>query len=321
MTLALLALPALQALTLGVAPELWVTTRGFDTPACDATAFAAAIHTQRPTETVHPWQPEAHVETPPKGAIVVTLVARDGVAVLEVTGGAAPIVRTLAEAVDCKRDVEIAALIVDGALDDLRVSQAAPKVDSLAAPVPFRSLVQAGVAFGAGVEQSPSGWVASLDIEGVARYRFYELTLDVDLGLPSSTSFAIANPETGTGSLSVTSLSAELGIGVAPRLGPGRASLDALLGVSVAFATASDSSSSKAVFQNASETAVDFFTGLRAGYVLELPRGFILGARAEERLAPRQAAFGVVGTNPSTFSVNTRAWTLQTLGLVGYRFF
>jgi hypothetical protein len=307
--------PVLLTLALVAAPELWVATQGLDGDGCDAGALAAAIHTQRPGVAVHPWQRDGSEARPPDGAMRVVLSAGDGVTHLDVTGGVNPIARSLPAADGCKRNVEIAALIVDGALDDLRVSGSAPPVDSLAPPVPFRKRSGLAAAFGGGVEQGPVNVVASLDVQGAARYRFLELTLDADLALPSSTPSVSLAPEMGNSSLSLTSLTFEVGFGFAPRLGPGRASADLLLGASLAFA--SSSASPGDVFQRTNRTSSELFGGLRLGYVFDLPHGLFVGARVEERLAPVQASFEVYGTQSP---VSTRVWTLQGLGLVGYRF-
>jgi hypothetical protein len=261
---------------------------------------------------VHPWDPDARDAV--GGAIRVRLVRDGGATHLDVTGRGASISRVLPPVDDCKRDVEIAALILDNALDELRVSEA-PDVGSLAAPVPFRSRAFVGAAFGGGLEQGPFGLVAALDVSGVARYRFVELTLDADLGLPSSSELA-NRPEAGSDSVSATSLGLELGIGLAPRVGPGRASVDAVLGLSLTFPSASAATSDAVLYRPATQTVSEGFGGLRLGYVLDLPRSLYVGARVEERFAPAQTAFGV----PGDASLATRTWTLQALVLLGYRF-
>jgi hypothetical protein len=302
---------ALLALTLGATAPLWAGTKGFDSAACDSAALVAALHAQRPSTSVHAWAPDA---SPPGAGVRVRLVRVDGATHLDVTGAGAPISRVLPPVDDCKRDVEIAALIVDNALDELSVS-AAPEVGSLAAPVPLRSRVDVGVAVGAGVEQGPFGVVGALDLSGVARYRFVELTLDADVGLPSSGSaIPITSPEAGSATISATSLAMEVGLGLAPRVGPGRAFVDGLLGVSLTFPSASG-----AVFQVASQPLPEGFAGLRIGYVLDLPHSFYVGAHVEERFAPGQTTLHVVDGN-SPASVTNRQWTFQALGLVGYRF-
>ncbi len=314
--------PTLLALSLAAAPELWAATQGFDAMTCDAGSLAAAIQAHRPGSRVHPWHPESGVESPPSGDVRVQLTRKAGSVVLEVTGAGTPLTRTLPAGDDCTRTVELAALIVDGALDDLKASEAAPRVDSVAPPVPLSARMGAGVALGAGFEQSATGFAAALDAQGTFRYRLLELTLDLDVGLPSSSTVIPGFPETVqgavtgavTGTVTVTSLTAELGVGLAPHLGPGRLSADALLGVSFAFASTTPST---ALFQRTSATAADAFAGLRLGYVFDLPRGFFAGARAEERLAPVQADFTPVGTSPT---VSTPAFTFQALALVGYRF-
>ncbi len=315
--------PLVLALALGGAPQLWVATQGLDGAACDSAALATRLHAQRPGAIIHEWNPETGGEQPPAGAVTVRLAAGDGVTVLEITGAGSPITRNLPAAGGCERNVEIAALIVDGALDELRAPGGSPTVDSLAPPVPLRKRMQVGIGVGAGVEQGPISFVAALDAGATLRYRWFELTLDADLGLPSSTPFKVQPPEVqSTGTLSVTMFDAELGLGVAPRLGPGRLSADLLLGLSFASASTSNTSTPSGVAHSAPQTATELFTGLRLGYVVELPLGLFVGARVEERLAPENATFEVVGAdigkNPA--NVTTRTWTFQALGLVGYRF-
>jgi hypothetical protein len=305
---------ALFALTLGTAAELWAGTKGFDQAACDSAALASAIRAQRPSAAVHPWDPDARDASPGGRAIRVRVVRGGGATHLDVTGAGAAISRVLPPVDDCKRDVEIAALIVDNALDELRVSEA-PEVGSLAAPVPLRSRLEVGAAIGGGIEQGPFGVVAAVDVGAVARYRFVELTLDADVGLPSSSTLPNA-PEAGSDSVAATSLGLELGIGLAPRIGPGRASVDALLGLSVTFATASAATPTAALFRPGSQTVSEGFGGLRLGYVLDLPHSFYVGARVEERFAPAQTDFGVAGDSREF----TRTWTFDGLFLLGYRF-
>lgn len=305
---------ALFALTLGTAAELWAGTKGFDQAACDSAALASAIRAQRPSAAVHPWDPDARDASPGGRAIRVRVVRERGVTHLDVTGAGAAMSRVLPPVDDCKRDVEIAALIVDNALDELRVSEA-PEVGSLAAPVPLRSRLEVGAAVGGGVEQGPFGVVAAVDVGAVARYRFVELTLDADVGLPSSSGELPNAPEQGFSTVSATSLALELGIGLAPRLGPGRASVDAVLGLSLAFASASPVQQA-VLFRPASQTVSEGFGGLRLGYVLDLPHSFFVGARVEERFAPAQTDFGVAGDS----SIATRTWTFNGLFLLGYRF-
>lgn len=309
--------PLVLALALGGAPELWVATQGLDGSACDSAALAARLHAQRPGASVHAWSPAAGAEAPPAGAVTVRLAAEGGVTRLEIAGAGSPIRRTLPAGDGCERDVEIAALIVDGALDELRAPGASPTVDSLAPPVPLRKKMQVGVAVGAGVEQGPINVVAALDVGAMVRYRWIELTLDYDLGLPASTGVSVAPPEKGSGTLTASAQTAEIGLGLARRLGPGPLSADLLLGLSFTSVSTSNSPTTPGLFQQAPRSATELYTGLRLGYVVELPLGLFAGARVEERLAPEHVTFGVVGGDST---VSSWTWSLQALGLVGFRF-
>jgi hypothetical protein len=315
--------PVLLAVTLAVAPELWIDTQGMDASECDSAALATAIRTHRPSVFVHPWSPDATVERPPGGAIRVELSRAGGPAHLEVIGPATRVTRALPPDTDCKRTIEVAALIVDGALDELAMSEAAPPVDSLAPPIPFLKRFELGLAVGAGAEQGPQAFTVGLDAEAFARYRFFELTLDVDVGLPQASAFNILPPETGAGTLSISSVATELGLGLAPRFGRNRVSVDVLLGLSVTTASAS-ANTEDALFQRTSQTTTELYTGLRFGYFVDLPLGLFLATHVEERLAPGQASFVVENpgtTTPSDTSATTRTWSFQAMGLLGYRFF
>lgn len=313
----------LLGLIVGVVPEIWVATRGLDEVACNADALAAALRIQRPGVAVHVWQPEEGTGQPPQGATRVQLALRDGALLLEVTGAGRPIARALPATEGCERNIETAALIVDGALDDLRGSEARLSVDSLAPPVPFRKQLHLAGSVGVGVEQGMFSLVPVFDVAGIARYRAFELTLDADLGLASSTGFSLTSPETGAGTLSATTLAVELGAGVAPRLGPGRLCADVAFGLSLTFVSTSSALTS-ALFQRQPGTATEPFGALRLGYAVDLPWGLVLEARAEERLN-HQASFQIVGANflaaGGASVVLTQGSTLQALGLLGYRFF
>jgi hypothetical protein len=314
---------ALFALTLGVAAEVWAGTQGFAQapdaagPACSSEGFAAAVRAQRPAVNVHVWYPDDASVRPPDSAVRARLTQHGSAVSLDIQGAGKAIARTLPEADGCERNVATAALIVDGALDDLKLAAAAPSVDSLAPPVPFWKQLHLGLAAGVGFEQGMFGVVPAFDVQVALRYRFVELTLDADLGLAGSTTFTANNkPEqNGEATLTANPFDFSLGAGVTPRLGPGRVSADVLVGI--ANTSVAPSSVTGGVLHPQTATTDLPFGGLRLGYSLDLWRGLFLTLRAEERLGPT-AAFQVTGNGQVA---TTRAYTFQALGLLGVHFF
>jgi hypothetical protein len=313
-------------LTLGTAGEVWVSTQGLEpspgaeTSTCSSEAFALALRAQRPGIVVHAWNPENAPAPPPDDAVQARLARQNGVVTLDVRGPGVAFSRTLPATDPCERNVATSALIVDGALDVLRVPTSAPRVGSLAPPVPFFKQLHLSAALGAGIEQGVFGFVPAFAVEGAVRYRYLEVTLDADIGLASQTTFTILPPEaTRSGTLSAVRGSGELGVGIAPRLGPGR--LGASLAFGLSFTQAS--ASSTGIFQQQPQTATEPFGALRLGYALDLPRGLFVAVRAEERVT-RAATFGVEGAEfPAPFGqdgVTTPVWTFQCLAFVGYHF-
>jgi hypothetical protein len=323
--------PWLLALTLATGGELWAGTSGFDAVTCDSAALAKAIHTQRPATSVHPWR-AGDTGGPPAAGIVVRLTRGEGGTVLEVTGAGAPIHRVLPATDTCERTVEIAAQIVDAALDDLRV-EAAPQVESVLPPVPFRQKVELGVMLGGGVAQGAGSFSGALGGGIVGRYRFFELTFDASGGFPTTMSVTTSVPgATGSGTISVKQVALELGFGLAPRLGPGRGFVDIVGGVSLWFASFTSppppTSGNPPFFQVTSSSAEEGFVGARLGYALDLPLGLFVAARVEERLAPTKTTFGAVANTPTLNSsgattptgLTTPSFAFSGLGFVGYRF-
>jgi len=310
-------LAAAFALILGALPEVWAETRGLPDEggtACTAEALAAALQAQRPGLVVRAWHPETESVKPPEGAVRVRLTQRGESLVLELNGTGNSIVRTMSAAEGCERNVATAALIVDGALDELQISAKAPSVESLAPPVPLRKRIAAGVALGAGTEQGLFGFVPTFDVEGAFRYRSLILTLDADVGLSSTTGFSSKSPPESPpqGNLSASQLAFDLGAGWSPRLGPGRLVAQAVFGVGLTFASVANTSG---VFQQQPATAKEPFGALRLGYALDLPQGFFLEARVDGRATPRDG-FQVVGAD----TVTTPILTLHAFGFAGFHF-
>jgi hypothetical protein len=315
-------LAAPLALILGALPEVWAETEGLHDSAgaaCGPEALASALKTQRPGLVVHTGHAQTEAPRTPGGSIRVRLTEQGGKATLEVTGVGTSIVRTISEADDCERNIATAALIVDGALDELRISEAAPNVDSLAPPVSFRKQIQVSALVGAGTEQGVFGWVPALGVAVSGRFRLYELTLGTDLGLPSSTGFSITPPEAGSGTVSTLTFGVDLAAGVAPRLGPGRLIGDGVVGLGFTFASVQ----ATGVFQRQAQTSTEPFGGLRLGYILDLAHGFFFEVRTEER-ASRRGSFQVIGASfpvaGGLSTVTTPIWTFRALGFAGYHF-
>jgi len=271
--------PLFALVLAGVAP-VWVATRGFDGPGCNAEAFAAALHAQRPGTPVHPWHPEAG-EHPPDGVLSAELLREGGGAVtLKVTGLGRAIARSLPAADICERNVATAALIVDGALDDLETGKKAPTVDSLAPPLPFLQQLHLSVEAGGGVMQGVFALVPAFAVGGSVRYRYWELTLDGSFGLASQEAFSVVAPEQQGGTLAAHAFAAELGTGFTPRLGPGRFAADLVLGLSFTSASPSATSSTPGeiqtgLFQQTTPIATEPFGALRItrSPSRHLPRG------------------------------------------------
>ena len=209
---------------------------------------------------------------------------------------------------------------MDGALDVLRVPANAPVVESLAPPVPFFKQLHVSAAVGAGIEQGVFSFVPALAVEGAVRYRYLELSLDVDVGLASQTSFT--NPPAGGDALG--------NVLVNPRLGGARARA----GPSARAGTGRREHGFRALrhrgvhelrrdLQQHTQTATEPFFALRLGYALNLPRGLFVAVRAEERIT-RTATFDIEGAEfPPPFGqtgVTTPVWTFQSLAFVGYHF-
>ncbi len=108
----------------------------------------------------------------------------------------------------------------------------------------------------------------------------------------------------------------EAGGGWAPRLGPGKLSLDASVGLAVA--RVSDSvSPSQPLFGRQDQLTVAPFFALAQGYTLDLPARFFVGLRAEERLAP-PTTVGVIGALKDR--VVTRVVSVTGRVVLGFRF-
>jgi hypothetical protein len=310
------------ALVLGAVPEVWAETQGIgdEAAACDVDALATALRVDRPGLVVRAMHPDVAGPAPPAGALRVRLTRRDGTTLVEIEGAGKTIVRTLPAADGCERNIATAALIVDGALDDLAVSRAAPRVDSLAPPVPLRKQIHFSGLAGAGVERGVFRVVPAFDVEGAVRYRSLALTLDVDVGLGSSTDFSVTPPEAGNGTFSAATVAVDLGVGFSPRLGPGRLAASVAFGFELAVASVRSTS----VFQQQGQTSEEPFGALRLGYELDLPWGLFVEVRGEARASPR-AAFQVVGASfvdeGGGSIVMTPIWTFGAFGFVGYHFF
>ena len=141
-----------------------------------------------------------------------------------------------------------------------------------------------------------------------------------DVGLPASTPLATLD-EGPVGSYQALPIDLEIGGGWSLRLGPGRLSLDGLIGLGLVSVSASvPPPPAGGVFGAQPQLSKELFLGAAAGYVVELPLRFFVGVRVEERWAPAQVTVNVADA-PRGFQVDTRRWTFTSTVIVGWRFF
>jgi hypothetical protein len=283
---------------------------------CDASAFARDLRTLRPELTVVPLDGS---QVPPAGAWIAHLEGLlTGQPLLRVTGSPTPLVRAL-PGQDCRRVVEIAASIIDGLLDELPHEPPREGPEASVAAVHWRPSL--GIWFGAGVLQGPIKWVPSIALGLRLGLGDWEVVGASDLGFLAALPFAtsdvgVRGPPCTVADCFYRALpfDFEIGGGYAPRLGPGNLSLDALAGPSVVHAWAKGSP----LFSTGDKVTLVAFVALAAGYTIDLPARFFVGARVEERWSPVQPKFDVDGASDS---VDTRIWTFTSAIFAGWRFF
>ena len=275
---------------------------------CDTAAFAHDLRALRPELTILALDggQRSPPEVPADGWLARLEGVGSGHPVLRVTGAPTPLLRGL-PAEGCRSAVEIAASIVDGLLEQL--PREAPA--SLISAAPLHPSL--GIWLGAGVLQGPIDWVPSFALGLRLTLADWEIAGMSDLGLLSTLPLSTAD-EGVVGTYKALPFDFEIGGGYAPRLGPGRLMLDALTGLSAVRVWTEGSP----LFGNHDRVTVELFVAAAAGYTVDLPDRFFVGARVEERWSPSQAESSVTG---GTNSVTTRIWAFSAALLAGWLFF
>ena len=289
-----------------------VGLRSDGAPPCDTAAFAHDLRALRPELTIvlldtGQTPPPKPPPTPPVGAWIARLEGvASGQPVLRVTGNPTPLLRALSGE-SCGSVVEIAASIVDGLLD--QIPREAPA--SLALAPPLRPSL--AIWFGGGVLQGPIQWVPSIALGLRLTLADWEIVGAADLGVLATSPLSTMD-EGMVGNYKALPFDFEIGGGYAPRLWLGTVSLDVLTGPSMVRVWTKGSP----LFSTQAGGTREAFVALAAGYTIDLPARFFVGARIEERWSPAQARFSVTG---STDSVVTRTWAFTAALLVGWRIF
>jgi hypothetical protein len=176
---------------------------------------------------------------------------------------------------------------------------------------------------GPGFQQGPLQSVLSFALG--ARFGLGPLELVGVADVGRQTSIPVATADEGpkpVGGLQAIPFDLEGGVGWGPHLGPGRLSLDGLLGFAFGDFTASPTAPANShLFSTQWVPASAFFLAAGAGYTFELPAHFIVGLRVEERLGVERIAVVVDGAVPDDTVAMTRRWTFTGTAFVGYRLF
>jgi hypothetical protein len=277
---------------------------------CDTAAFAKELRTLRPELAVLSLETNAAVPIDSWRASLEGMATDQ--AALRVTGRRLTVLRPL-PGQDCEWVVRTAASIIDGLLDELPLmtAQLEPARRS------SRTNIELSGWIGAGVAQGPLQWGPTFDVGGrLLFWRSAEVIAGADIGLPATTPLATVD-EGLLGNYRVLPFDLELGAGYGPRLGPGRLSLDLLIGLSFAEVW-TNVPGTEPLFGRTNDLATEFFLAPRVSYAIDLPLQTFIGLSAEERGSPARAAVTVVG---GTSSVMTRTWTLASTIFFGRRFF
>ena len=92
------------------------------------------------------------------------------------------------------------------------------------------------------------------------------------------------------------------------------------MGWDTAFFSLSGTTAGQPFYQQQKQTVAEPFVAVRLGYSWDLPHGFFLGLRAEERLALARAYLQVQDPGKN-YVVATRAWSFNSGALLGWRFY
>jgi hypothetical protein len=298
-------------MTAGASTEAWVRTSGMTGPAC---GDAALVH------TVHQWRPQLSLHegtSADANALQVVLERGAGVYTLRLHGPELSMIRIFQDRGDCEVALRTAALIVDGALDQLGAPRTAPPID-LAPPLRLEvaAVIDASVLRGV-LGTAGAGGVSLLFRLGLAEWAV-DGELEPGVSAPGSGSLPSGTSAQWTWRASVGG-GVEATGGVAPRVGPGTLSVDGGVGFSDATVSVTHITGVQ-LFQQRSATAVAPFLALRVSYSLDLPSGFFVTARVEGRWVPDPVVVQVQGTEATGAAVGLQGLVpVGTLG-VGWRF-
>jgi hypothetical protein len=144
------------------------------------------------------------------------------------------------------------------------------------------------------VAWAPAGWTPGLVLEVDLRLQWVLFSLGGEVNLAQHE--ALAQNETVkpvTGTYTLLPAATWIASGAAPRLGPGRLILQGVLGLSLLWVTIGPTN--PPTYQQQQPSGVDFYYGLRLGYVVDLTAKLSLALRYEERVVVEPTSFSVEG--------------------------
>jgi hypothetical protein len=311
----------LWALALSATVDLRVATPQETRPECSAQALVQTLQVLRPELRI-----EAGEASP--GTLSVTLQRQGATYVLQFRGPEIVVERSFPDSGDCLGAIRTGALIIDGALDQLVVHDRTPVLPPIppvrppspppsapasprSAPLPARRW-EWSAAIGGGAGQGMLSAAPAVALQTTLHRGLLELGASGDVLTPTTAPIQRNMPQIGA--YEAFSVDGEVAAGVAPHLGPGQVSIDAIGGL----AWTSVQVHSSVLLQQRSLSATELFVALRVAYALDLPARFFLLGLVEERYAPDQAAFIVTG---EAATVSTRHWTTAGLVAIGRHFF
>lgn len=288
----------LSFLAVSALPNVWLTDH-----VCGTKTMAQAFHILRPNLEL---QREGHEN---KDDLHVSLEKVRELFVVKVRRGQSVVIRSFADPGDCEVAAQTAALIADGALDDLPPATSTVTLEK-PAPPPIRTPGWiSSPSIGIGGRQTMLGAAASLMLGFKAAQELFESEFIFEVALPNSQpllrrhaeEFGLG-PQDAYTSVSFTPILLE-GVGFA--VGPGRLSFQAEVGVELTILEVKSQVIRPERFTN---PVSEPFGGLRVGYTWNLTDRLFLAASVDERIAPASTRIEVIGI-PS--HVTNRNWTLS----------